>query len=114
MVRYHQPIEMPGSPLGFFTTKLFTASAKLAVSMERLNAANDALAGRVQAVVTAPVNKEAFAAAGFAWRGHTELLAHIAHTPNVAMMFVGGGLRVVLVQLTHFAPRAANLGTSAA
>lgn len=34
VVRYNRPIEMPGSPLGFFTTQLFTARAKLAVLRE--------------------------------------------------------------------------------
>ncbi|HKI69780.1 MAG TPA: protoporphyrinogen oxidase, partial [Verrucomicrobiae bacterium] len=34
VVRYQQPIEMPGSPLGFFTTKLFTLKAKFAVVRE--------------------------------------------------------------------------------
>lgn len=34
VVRYRRPIPMPGSPLGFFTTKLFTPSAKLAVLRE--------------------------------------------------------------------------------
>jgi oxygen-dependent protoporphyrinogen oxidase len=34
VVRYRRPIEMPDSPLGFFTTKLFTAGAKLAVLRE--------------------------------------------------------------------------------
>jgi protoporphyrinogen/coproporphyrinogen III oxidase len=34
VVRYSRPIEMPGSPLGFFTTKLFSAKAKLAVLRE--------------------------------------------------------------------------------
>ena len=34
VVRYGRPIEMPGSPLGFFTTPLFTAMAKLAVLRE--------------------------------------------------------------------------------
>lgn len=34
VVRYQRPIEMPGSPLGFFTTQLFTARAKLAVLRE--------------------------------------------------------------------------------
>ena len=34
VVRYGRPIEMPGSPIGFFTTKLFTAKAKLAVLRE--------------------------------------------------------------------------------
>ena len=34
VVRYGRPIEMPGSPLGFFATPLFTAKAKLAVLRE--------------------------------------------------------------------------------
>jgi oxygen-dependent protoporphyrinogen oxidase len=34
VVRYGRPIEMPGSPLGFFTTKLFSLKAKLAVLRE--------------------------------------------------------------------------------
>jgi protoporphyrinogen/coproporphyrinogen III oxidase len=34
VVRYQRPIAMPGSPLGFFTTKLFTPKAKLAVLRE--------------------------------------------------------------------------------
>ena len=34
VVCYKRPIAMPGSPLGFFTTKLFTAKAKLAVLRE--------------------------------------------------------------------------------
>jgi len=34
IVRYRRPIEMPGSPLGFFATELFTAKAKLAVLRE--------------------------------------------------------------------------------
>jgi oxygen-dependent protoporphyrinogen oxidase len=34
VVRYRRPIEMPGSPLGFFTTGLFTTKAKLAVLRE--------------------------------------------------------------------------------
>ena len=34
VVRYQRPIAMPGSPLGFFTTGLFTPRAKLAVLRE--------------------------------------------------------------------------------
>src|ERR1039458_9270602 len=34
VVRYKRPLAMPGSPLGFLTTKLFTAGAKLAVLRE--------------------------------------------------------------------------------
>ena len=34
VVRYGRPIEMPGKPLGFFTTSLFSTKAKLAVLRE--------------------------------------------------------------------------------
>ena len=34
VVRYKRPVEMPGSPLGFFTTELFSFKAKLAVLRE--------------------------------------------------------------------------------
>jgi 4-phospho-D-threonate 3-dehydrogenase / 4-phospho-D-erythronate 3-dehydrogenase len=59
-------------------------------------ATRDALAGRVDAVVTAPINKAAFASAGLAWRGHTDLLAHLCGVTDVAMMFWSERLRVVL------------------
>lgn len=56
----------------------------------------DAMAGRIDAVATAPVNKEAFAAAGIPWPGHTDLLAHLTGAPRVAMMFYAEALRVIL------------------
>ena len=59
-------------------------------------AVEDARQGRIAAVATAPINKEAFAAARVPWRGHTELLAHLTGTPRVAMMFYSDVLRVVL------------------
>jgi len=64
-----------------------------------LRAAKDALEGRVDALVTAPLNKESLHAAGYTWPGHTEMLAQAAGTPDVAMMFIGGGLRVALVTI---------------
>lgn len=61
-----------------------------------VTATHDALAGTVDAVVTAPINKAAFASAGLAWRGHTDLLAHLCGVKDVAMMFWSERLRVVL------------------
>ena len=61
-----------------------------------VSATNDARAGRVHAVATAPINKAAFAAAGLPWKGHTELLAHLCSVQDVAMMFWSEKLRVVL------------------
>lgn len=54
------------------------------------------MAGRVDAVATAPVNKEAFRLAGLPWSGHTDLLAHLTGAREVAMMFYSEALRVVL------------------
>src|SRR5206468_568807 len=53
----------------------------------------------LKAVVTAPLNKESLQAAGYSWPGHTEMLAQAAGTTDVAMMFVGGGLRVALLTI---------------
>jgi len=63
---------------------------------EILRAVDDARAGRVDGIVTAPINKAAFAAAGLDWKGHTDLLAHLCGVPEVAMMFWSEKLRVVL------------------
>jgi 4-hydroxythreonine-4-phosphate dehydrogenase len=64
-----------------------------------LRAARDARRRKVRALVTAPLNKESLAAAGYAWPGHTEMLAEAAGVSDVAMMFVGGGLRVALLTI---------------
>ncbi len=50
----------------------------------------------VDAIATAPVNKEAFRLAGLPWSGHTDLLAHLTGASHVAMMFHSEPLRVVL------------------
>ena len=56
----------------------------------------DAMAGRLDAVATAPINKTAWADAGLSWRGHTDLLAELTGASDVAMMFYAERLRVVL------------------
>lgn len=56
----------------------------------------DARAGQVSAVVTAPVSKAAFAAAGLPWRGHTELLAHLCGVEETVMFFWSDALKVAL------------------
>ena len=61
-----------------------------------VRAVEDARAGRVQAIATAPVNKLAFSRAGLPWRGHTDLLAHLCGVSRVAMMFHAPELNVVL------------------
>jgi 4-hydroxythreonine-4-phosphate dehydrogenase len=67
-----------------------------------LKAAEMAMRGEVDAIVTAPLNKEAMNMAGYPYAGHTELLAEFAKTEDFAMMLLAGSLRVVHVT-THVA-----------
>lgn len=49
-------------------------------------AAQLALTGQIDAMVTAPLHKEALHAAGHHWPGHTEMLADLCGVDSVAMM----------------------------
>ncbi|HLT47100.1 MAG TPA: 4-hydroxythreonine-4-phosphate dehydrogenase PdxA [Rubricoccaceae bacterium] len=57
------------------------------------------LAGEADAMVTAPISKEAIQKAGYAFPGHTEFLAARTGAGRFAMMLVSGGLRVALVTI---------------
>jgi 4-phospho-D-threonate 3-dehydrogenase / 4-phospho-D-erythronate 3-dehydrogenase len=59
-----------------------------------------ALAGKIQAICTAPLNKEALHAGGHVYPGHTELLAKLSNTPEVSMMLATPKMRVIHVT-TH-------------
>lgn len=63
-------------------------------------AAELAVAGAVQGICTAPLNKEALHAAGHRFPGHTELLAHLTGTEEVSMMLTTPKVKVVHVT-TH-------------
>ncbi len=58
----------------------------------------------IAAIVTAPINKEALAAAGVPHAGHTEILAALSGTRDFAMLLMGKDLRVIHVT-THVALR---------
>jgi 4-hydroxythreonine-4-phosphate dehydrogenase len=58
--------------------------------------------GCLDAIVTAPINKEAMNLAGHAYPGHTELLADLTRSKEVGMMIVGGPLKI-LFATTHVA-----------
>ncbi len=59
-----------------------------------------ASAGRVAAIATAPLNKEAMHLAGHGYPGHTEILADLTGTEDYAMMLVTDELKVIHVS-TH-------------
>lgn len=65
-----------------------------------------ALTREIDAVVTAPLNKEALNRAGYAYSGHTEILAHLCDVNDVVMMLVAGNLRIAHVT-THVSLRQA-------
>src|SRR6266852_4476449 len=55
-----------------------------------------AMAGRIDAICTAPLNKEALHAGGHKYPGHTELLAKLSGTEEVSMMLATPKMRVII------------------
>jgi 4-hydroxythreonine-4-phosphate dehydrogenase len=79
-----------------FEPGVLSAEAGLASYDVLCRAVADALAGKIDAIATAPINKHAWAMAGLPWKGHTDLLADLTDTPKVAMLFWSEPLKVVL------------------
>ena len=63
-------------------------------------AAELAVKGEVDAICTAPLNKEALHMGGHNFPGHTEMLAHLTGPPEVSLMLSAPKLRVIHVT-TH-------------
>jgi 4-hydroxythreonine-4-phosphate dehydrogenase len=84
------------------------AGAAAAACIER--AVQLVQSGRADAIVTAPIHKEALAAAGVPYPGHTEMLQALAAVngvlPPVRMMLANDELRTVLVTI-HMSLRSA-------
>ena len=92
------PPDLLQAPLGQVDVRAGAAAALCIVHAVEL-----ALAGEVAAIVTAPIHKEAFAAAGIAYPGHTEMLQALASAGGpplpVRMMLANDELRTVLVTI---------------
>ena len=69
-------------------------------------AADLALDGKCDAIVTSAINKESLNKAGYHYDGHTQLLAELCGARDVAMMLVSGQLRITHVT-THVSLRQA-------
>ena len=94
--------ELPGDlPFGELDARAGDAAFRY---LER--ATNLASAGRVGAIATAPLNKEAMHLAGHKYPGHTEILAELTGTEDYAMMLVTDELKVIHVS-THVSLREA-------
>ena len=92
------PSDLLDAPWGHVDRR---AGAAAAACIERATVL--ALAGEVAGIVTAPIHKEALAAAGVAYPGHTEMLQALASPgrvpPPVRMMLANDELRTVLVTI---------------
>ncbi len=88
--------DLVDAPVGHVDARAGKAAAACIETAVRL-----ALGGAVAAIVTAPIHKEALAAAGVPYPGHTEMLQALACpggiAPPVRMMLANTQLRVVLV-----------------
>lgn len=62
-------------------------------------AARLAIGGQLDAIVTGPIQKEAWQAAGIAHPGHTEMLAELCGSPDVRMMLTSDALSCVLATI---------------
>ncbi|MEA3408118.1 MAG: 4-hydroxythreonine-4-phosphate dehydrogenase PdxA [Chloroflexota bacterium] len=71
-----------------------------------VKAAELAMAGEIDAIVTAPIHKEAMNLAGYHYDGHTGLLKELTGAESVTMMLVADDFRVTHVS-THCALREA-------
>jgi 4-hydroxythreonine-4-phosphate dehydrogenase len=91
-----QPIVYESTADAAIAPGQLSAAAGRAAYDTIVRAVTDAMRGDVDAIATAPVNKEAFRLAGLPWSGHTDLLAHLTGARDVAMMFYAEALRVVL------------------
>jgi 4-hydroxythreonine-4-phosphate dehydrogenase len=111
-------IEPPGLPAGLSKLPFGTVGASNGAAAARCieHAVTLVQAGQGRAIVTAPIHKEALAAAGVRYPGHTEMLQALA-TPAggtalpVRMMLTNDELRVVLVTI-HLSLRRAIEGVT--
>jgi len=93
-VRLYGPSEADAARL--VRPGVLSAQAGQAAYDAIVEAVGDAQAGRIDAIATAPVNKEAFALAGLPWKGHTDLLGALTGSSRAVMMFYAEPLRVIL------------------
>ncbi|HWH74344.1 MAG TPA: 4-hydroxythreonine-4-phosphate dehydrogenase PdxA [Methylibium sp.] len=108
------PVLQPeGLPPGLATLPFGVVDTRAGVAAARCIRAGAMLAasGAAAALVTAPIHKEALAAAGEPYPGHTELLQAEAGAPAVRMMLANEELKTVLVSI-HVALRDAIAAVS--
>ncbi len=98
-------LQVEGLPAGLIEAPLGRVDARAGAAAAACitRAVQLAMAGEVRGIVTAPIHKEALAAAGVAYPGHTEMLQALASSgaepAPVRMMLANDELRTVLVTI---------------
>ena len=98
-------LQVPGLPPTLIDAPLGQVDARAGAAAGRCieHAVKQVQAGEVAGIVTAPIHKEALAAAGIGHPGHTEMLQALAAAggapPPVRMMLANDELRTVLVTI---------------
>ncbi|WP_028066206.1 4-hydroxythreonine-4-phosphate dehydrogenase PdxA [Solirubrobacter soli] len=95
-----------GDPLDGIVPGRLDARAGAAAYAYLTHAIGLAQAGEIDAIVTAPINKESLSLAGAAHLDHTTALADLTGTPDAVMMLADGDFRVALVTV-HVSLRSA-------
>lgn len=83
---------LPGAPVGRPSAEGATAAVEAVRTAARLMAEHAA-----DALVTAPVSKEALRLGGYPWPGQTEMLAELCAAGDLRVLLMAGPLRVVHV-----------------
>ncbi len=99
-------LQAPGLPAGLADLPWGRVDARAGAAAARCieHAVHLVLTGQACGIITAPIHKEALAAAGVPYPGHTEMLQQLAAAPGqaappVRMMLANEELRVVLVTI---------------
>ncbi|MDB4443880.1 4-hydroxythreonine-4-phosphate dehydrogenase PdxA [bacterium] len=88
--RLDRDLTMPGHP---------TIESGKAMVQYILRAVEMAKQGDIAAMVTCPISKALMNEAGYAYEGHTQLIADLTNTKDYIMMLAGDRLRVTLVTI---------------
>ncbi len=92
-------------PAGNIRAGIGSKAGGAAAARNILECADACIRGRLDAMVTAPLNKKFLQEAGYAYPGHTEFLAHLSGASEVAMAFLTDRLKIVLATI-HISLRA--------
>jgi 4-hydroxythreonine-4-phosphate dehydrogenase len=81
------------------TPGMGSAASGAAAAQNLVQCCHACLGGRLDAMVTAPLNKQFFHEAGYPFPGHTEFLAHLSGVRRFAMAFLTERLKIVLATI---------------